>query len=225
MKISGINTATRVKSNAQTRSNCAQNRNYNFAAPVFTGNSAAQCDMLTFCGRDTVKSEKSVLMDALKYSLRPIVKKKDVSGILHGLGYDIKTDKNGFITINGDYNSQNAFGGISFGELGIDENMIFEKVKHIKGSCLLSSKRELKSSGALESVGGSLHAQNVKEFTNLQHIGGNACFVDDVADYSIKSPLIVDGTAYFCESLNSISDMKPDPSVNVKAREIVYLTL
>lgn len=182
-------------------------------------------DEFTFCARKETKSQKNVLRDALSNSIHPLVVSQDVSGILSSLGYDIRVDKEGFITLNGNYDSANAFGGLSFKELGIDESVLLNKIKHIKGNCSLNNPDGLLSSGALESVGKDFFAANVKNFSNLRKIGGNAFFKDNTSKYTISSQLSVNGTAFFSESLDDIVRDDLNPAYHVKAGDKVYLTL
>ena len=184
-------------------------------------------DTFSFCGTNAVKSKKNILVDAIRNSIEPAVKKKDVPLILSSLGFDISVDKDGLVSINGSYDSRHVLSDIGFADLGIDENMILAKIKRIDGNCSINPSKVVKKTGALQEVSGDFYGTNVKNYENLKYIGGNAFFADDVHDYKISSPLQVHGIAYFSESLDRIDN---DNSVNnpidsVSASEIVSFTL
>ena len=185
------------------------------------------CDEVSFCASNATKSKKSILIDAMKNSISPAVKKKDVPLILTSLGFDISVDQDGLVTINGDYDSSHAFSNISFQELGVDENILFKKIKRISGNCSLNPSKIIKKTGPLESVQGDFYGANVKNYQNLRHIDGNAFFADDVRKFKISSPLCVSGTAYFHESLDEVDVDKctESPVDAVSANEIVTFTL
>ena len=86
-------------------------------------------DTFSFCGTSAVKSKKNILVDAIRNSIEPAVKKKDVPLILSSLGFDISVDKDGLVSINGSYDSRHVLSDIGFADLGIDENMILAKIK------------------------------------------------------------------------------------------------
>lgn len=109
-----------------------------------------------------------------KNDVKDLVKEKDVYGILNYFGFNPVEDKNGDITIDCYLCPGSLYG---FHDLGIEENMLFEKIKHIKGN-LISRNSYLTNLGSLKTVGGNLNIShsNINDLGNLKEVGGNADF-------------------------------------------------
>jgi len=94
----------------------------------------------------------------------------DVEKIFSGLGIDVEKDEDGFLTISV-YKHPSEY--ITFKEIGVDENKLFEKVKKIKGNANFINS-SLKSLHGLESIGGNLLlGSEIEDLGNLKSVGGN----------------------------------------------------
>ena len=112
----------------------------------------------------------------------------DQQKIFDFFGITTKKDEDGFLTLS-HYSVPN--GALNFEILGIDEEKLFENVKHIEGTADLQ-ETSLKSLKNLESIGGNLYlGENVTSLGNLQYVGG-------IADLSNSK----------VESLNNLAEVK-----------------
>ena len=117
--------------------------------------------------------------------------------IFEMLDINVEEDNEGFLTISSYYQPFEDL--ITFEDLGIDENKIFEKVKAItgtadfRGSKIKSlknlqfigkdayfSKSEIRDLGLLKIIGGNAHFQhsNIENLQNLEFIGKDAFFAN-----------------------------------------------
>lgn len=109
-----------------------------------------------------------VAMDAkkrvykIKECLKEVIEKNDVEKILKYFNFKVQKDKDGFLTIDKYRQPSNEF---TFSDCGIDENKLFEKIKHIENNAYFEGSN-LRDLGSLESIGNSVFFENSK-ITNL----------------------------------------------------------
>ena len=161
---------------------------------------------------DAAKLKQKV--DAIKKDIEPAIKSNNYSKIFEHFGIEVNTDKDGMLVLSHFDEPE----GITYDDLGINENNMFKRVSRIKGNAKfcrstmtdLRSLKEIsgdadfafskfKTLGGLEKIGGDtkfewcygledlgqleeiggnikLNMNNIKKFTNLKYIGGNADF-------------------------------------------------
>lgn len=94
----------------------------------------------------------------------------DAEKIFSGLGIDVEKDEDGFLTIS-EYRQPSSL--ITFKEIGVDEEILFEKLKKIKGKASFIDS-SLKSLQGLESIGGDLSlGSKIEDLGNLKSVGGD----------------------------------------------------
>lgn len=126
--------------------------------------------------------ERKCRLEQIKIDLAESIKNNDVEEILNYFGIkvekavsQIKTDD---VKDLYDIDSYSAIqDGISFSEMGIDENKLFDKIQTIKGTANFSGS-EVTDLGALTYIGGNAIFENskIKNLNNLFLIEGNADF-------------------------------------------------
>jgi len=95
----------------------------------------------------------------------------DQQKIFDFFGITTKKDEDGFLTLS---HYSVPRGALNFEILGIDEEKLFENVKHIEGTADLQ-ETSLKSLKNLESIGSNLYlGENVTSLGNLEYVGGIA---------------------------------------------------
>ena len=144
------------------------------------------------------KSKSAKKLHEIRTDLKDAIKKNDVKTILNYFGIETEEDNDGYLTIS-EYQRPSSDFSVTFKDLGIDENKLFEKIKRIKGDACFwhtdvtdlgklkaidgvadFSHSNITDLGDLRSIGGSAYFENSK-ITNLgwlQSIGGDADFED-----------------------------------------------
>ncbi len=95
---------------------------------------------------------KKAECEKAKKVLQPAIENNDFPKILDYFHIKTKEDKDGFYTIS-HYDLKHTGRGIKPADLGVNENAIFKKIKHIEGKMNLEGSK-LTDTGELESVGG-----------------------------------------------------------------------
>ena len=155
---------------------------------------------------DTVSFGSNVFDEKkLLENLQKAIAKDDTKKILDTFGIESEEDEDGFLTIS--YYEQPQIEGkrYKYSDFGIDENKLFEKIKHINGDAdFLDS--EVSDLGNLESIGGNAYFENseikslgklefiygdaffqyssILRLDKLKYIGGNAKFGKNIKDFS-----------------------------------------
>ena len=129
----------------------------------------------------------------------------DIEKLFYYFGFDYEKDKDGFYTID-KYEQPNEY--VTFEEIGIDENILFEKVKRIKGNATFANS-SLKSLKNLESVGGNLMiGSQIEDLGKLKEVGGH------FSDYKSKIKTLgclknIGGSLYVnCKQIESLGDLE-----------------
>ena len=110
----------------------------------------------------------------IKSDLKEAIASNDAARIYEYFGIEVKADKSGLLTIS-EY--RQPLSGLTYSDVGIDENKLFERVKTIKGSADFSESH-VRNLGNLESIGGDVRFSNsqVTNLGNLKSIGRDAEF-------------------------------------------------
>ena len=150
----------------------------------------------------------------IKLDLADAIKNNDVEEILSY--FDVKVEKEPQeknSVDNQTYYSISRFcavnDGITFSDLGIDENKLFEKIKRITGNADFAGS-EVTDLGALESIIGDASFENsrIKDLKNLRFIGGDASFKNSNVRY-LGDLFTILGNADFENSIvESLSNLK-----------------
>lgn len=133
---------------------------------------------LDFDAQDQVEnlSKRKERLVEIKRDLAEPIKNNDVKAIFEYLGVKVE-EKDGdsdFYTID----KYSAFyDGISFTDIGVDENILFKKIKQISGKADFSGS-EVTDFGALESIidDANFEYSKIKDLKNLRFVGGDANF-------------------------------------------------
>lgn len=112
----------------------------------------------------------------IKNDLKDAIEKNNVKTIFKYFNIKVKEDKNGYLTISRYDEPSESF---TFKDCGVDENILLEKVKCIKGYASFTSSQVTNLSN-LKSIGGDAFFRNcqAKNLSNLESIGGHADFTD-----------------------------------------------
>ena len=136
--------------------------------------------------------EKQVIK--IKSDLKEAIEKNDASRIFEYFGIDVEADKSGLLTIS-EY--RQPLSDITYSDVGIDENKLFEKIKTIQEDADFTNSQVI-DLGKLESIGGDAYFSNsqVRNLGNLKSIGRNVYFAySQIIDLgNLKS---IGGDAYF----------------------------
>ena len=139
--------------------------------------------------------EKQVIK--IKSDLKEAIEKNDASSIFEYFGIEVEADKSGLLTIS-EYRQPSS--DITYSDVGIDENKLFEKIKTIQGDADFSNSQVIDLCN-LESIGRDAYFSNsqVRNLGNLQSIGEDVFFHDSqVIDLcNLES---IGGDAYFSNS-------------------------
>ena len=114
--------------------------------------------------------EKQVIK--IKSDLKETIEKNDASRIFEYFGIDVEADKSGLLTIS-EY--RQPLSDITYSDVGIDENKLFEKIKTIQEDADFTNSQVI-DLGKLESIGGDAYFSNsqVRNLGNLKSIGRDA---------------------------------------------------
>lgn len=122
------------------------------------------------------KSKKFIKKaEKIKIDLKEAIENNDAVKIYEYLGFKLKTDKDGFITLDKYFQPD-----IPFKMLGIDEQKLFDKVKRIDGDVYLEQSN-LKTLSNLEYIGGYLFLKKDLNLGKLKVVG-DRIFNDDYID-------------------------------------------
>ena len=131
---------------------------------------------LTEDAKDEIKSAQTAKTEIkkIKKDLKEAIKNNDIKKIYNYFGIDAKEGKTGYLTIS-EYKQPSK--DYTFQDLGIDENILIEKVKTIKGNANFrnSMLTDLKNLKYINGNASFWHSQ-VTNLGNLKIIGGNANF-------------------------------------------------
>ena len=155
---------------------------------------------LTEDAKDEIKFAQTAKTEIkkIKKDLKEAIKNNDIKKIYNYFGIDAKEGKTGYLTIS-EYKQPSK--DYTFKDLGIDENILIEKVKTIKGNANFrnSMLTDLKNLKYINGNASFWHSQ-VTNLGNLKIIGGNANF-----KYSKVTNLLnlesIGGDAIFSNSL------------------------
>lgn len=143
--------------------------------------------------------EKKVIK--IKADLKDAIANNDVKKIFDYLGISAKEDENGLLTVS-EFRQPDI--GMTYSDIGVEENNLFKKIKEIKGN-LQFSNSEVTDLGALSRIEGAVSFRDSKvtdlgklkcisesadfsfsqitSLKNLQHIGGDVILTNSsVAD-------------------------------------------
>lgn len=145
--------------------------------------------------KDTNYLETEVIK--IKSDLKEAIEKNDASRIFEYFGIDVEADKSGLLTIS-EY--RQPLSDITYSDVGIDENRLFEKIKTIQGDADFTNSK-VSDLGNLKSIGGDAYFDysQVKDLGNLQSIGEDVFFHDSQVRNLGKLESI-GGEAYFSNS-------------------------
>ena len=117
--------------------------------------------------------EKQVIK--IKSDLKEAIEKNDASRIFEYFGIDVEADKSGLLTIS-EY--RQPLSDITYSDVGIDENKLFEKIKTIQEDADFTNSQVI-DLGNLKSIGGDANfaASQIRNLGKLESIGGDADFV------------------------------------------------
>ena len=116
--------------------------------------------------------EKQVIK--IKSDLKEAIEKNDASSIFEYFGIEVEADQSGLLTIS-EYRQPSS--DITYSDVGIDENKLFEKIKTIQGDADFSNSQVIDLCN-LESIGRDADFSNsqVIDLCNLESIGRDAYF-------------------------------------------------
>ena len=133
--------------------------------------------LLTANAKKEIKTAQEVKaeVEIVRQDLENEISSNDVKGIFKYFGINAKEDEDGFLTLS-EYKQPSE--KLTFLDIGIDENVLFEKVKRIDGDANFQNSN-LKNLKKLETIYGDADFSNsqITDLGNLQSIGGNADFV------------------------------------------------
>lgn len=101
--------------------------------------------------KETNYLEKQVIK--IKSDLKEAIENNDASRIFEYFGVDVEADKSGLLTIS-EY--RQPLSDITYSDIGIDENKLFERIKTIQGDADFS-KSKIRDFGNLRIVGGEVY--------------------------------------------------------------------
>ena len=103
--------------------------------------------------------EKGKIIENAKYDLRQAIETNDVETIFDYFNISYETDKDGLIILNGGYCQPDR--GITWKELGIDENNLLKRIKEINGYCDMS-RSDATDLGEVRKINGHLKLAHSK---------------------------------------------------------------
>ena len=124
--------------------------------------------------QDAKELEKEVIR--IKSDLKEAIESNDAARIYEYFGVEVEADKSGLLTIS-EY--RQPLSDITYSDIGIDENKLFERVKTIKGNADFSDSL-ISNLGNLESIGRDAWFSNsqVRNLGNLKSIGRDVWFTN-----------------------------------------------
>ena len=145
--------------------------------------------------QDAKELEKEVIR--IKSDLKEAIESNDAARIYEYFGVEVEADKSGLLTIS-EY--RQPLSDITYSDIGIDENKLFERVKTIKGNADFSDSL-ITDLGNLESIGGDavFEISQVIDLGKLKSIGGDAWFSDSEI-IELGNLESISGDAYFSDS-------------------------
>ena len=122
--------------------------------------------------QDAKELEKEVIR--IKSDLKEAIESNDAARIYEYFGVEVEADKSGLLTIS-EY--RQPLSDITYSDIGIDENKLFERVKTIKGTADFSDSL-ITDLGNLKLIGGNANFRysQVIDLGQLKSIGGNVRF-------------------------------------------------
>ncbi len=122
--------------------------------------------------QDAKELEKEVIR--IKSDLKEAIESNDAARIYEYFGVEVEADKSGLLTIS-EY--RQPLSDITYSDIGIDENKLFERVKTIKGNADFSDSL-ITDLGNLKLIGGNANFRysQVIDLGQLKSIGGNVRF-------------------------------------------------
>ena len=122
--------------------------------------------------QDAKELEKEVIR--IKSDLKEAIESNDAARIYEYFGVEVEADKSGLLTIS-EY--RQPLSDITYSDIGIDENKLFERVKTIKGNADFSDSL-ITYLGNLKLIGGNANFRysQVIDLGQLKSIGGNVRF-------------------------------------------------
>ena len=122
--------------------------------------------------QDAKELEKEVIR--IKSDLKEVIEKNDAARIYEYFGIEVKADKSGLLTIS-EY--RQPLSDITYSDIGIDENKLFERVKTIKENADFSDSL-ITDLGNLKLIGGNANFSDSKviDLGQLKSIGGDVRF-------------------------------------------------
>jgi len=118
--------------------------------------------------------EIKIQIEQIQRDLKDAIANKDAKAIFASFGMGPKEDKDGFLTI---FEFKKISDDYSFGDIGINANLLFKKLKCITGNADFENS-DVTDLGSLETIGGDAYfrASQVKDLGNLKTIGGTPDF-------------------------------------------------
>ena len=122
--------------------------------------------------QDAKELEKEVIR--IKSDLKEAIESNDAARIYEYFGVEVEADKSGLLTIS-EY--RQPLSDITYSDIGIDENKLFERVKTIKGNADFNDSL-ITDLGNLKLIGGNANFRysQVIDLGQLKSIGGNVRF-------------------------------------------------
>lgn len=146
--------------------------------------------------------EKRIM--AIKADIGEAIDKKDVYKIMEYFGFKPEILNDGTISIIGYMQPRQG----NFSDLGIDENMLFEKISEIRGNasfrnCAASSLKNIRQ------IGGDVNFSDssILDTASLEKVGGNIYFADSKIK-TIPNLIKVDGVINYKNSSLTIEELK-----------------
>ena len=124
--------------------------------------------LLTYCAKKEIRSaqEEKAEVEMIRKDLENEIASNDVKGIFKYFGINAEEDEDGFLTLT-EYKQPSE--KLTFFDIGIDENVLFEKVKRIDGFAYFQNSN-LKSLKNLETIGRCAIFDNNSKITDLGNV-------------------------------------------------------
>lgn len=138
--------------------------------------------------------QRGILLEEIKYHLKDVIKNNDIESIFNYFNFAYEKNSDGLLTLNSGYYQPQK--GISWKDIGINENNLLEHIKQINGYCDFSHS-DATNLGAVKKINGPLNLSysklidlgkleyvkninltnsKIKTLGNLKCIGENANF-------------------------------------------------
>ena len=122
--------------------------------------------------KETNYLEKQVIK--IKSDLKEAIENNDASRIFEYFGVDVEADKSGLLTIS-EYRQPLSY--ITYSDIGIDENKLFERIKTIQGDADFTNS-QVTNLGNLQSIGGDaeFRKSKIRDLGKLKFVGGEVYY-------------------------------------------------